>query len=400
MDWRIVQRCLSTADPHEAHTLLEGLGPQTRHLLQLLAAYELAILLPVLDDVLGCGAVNSGHILQKRRRSRVQIHAHMVHRRFHHAVQAFAEPLLLHVVLVLPHADRLRLDLHQLRQRVLHPPGNRDGAALRHIQVRELLLGQLGGGVDTGAGFADDAVDQSGLLKLADQGADELLGLPGGGAVADHDQLQPVLRDEPPENRLRLRHLIIGRGRIGHGNLQQLAGIVHRRQLAAGAVGRVNTQHPFALHRGLQQKAAQIAAENPDGLLLRLLRQLSPHLTFDGRGQQTLIGVLNNRQQHLPDSGLPPQELPGHIVMDLLGGYLHPDLQHILPLPAVNGQNPVRRQAAHRLGIFIVHFVHGLRRFVLGLRGNHAVVMGEPTQPGPQLGVIGDVLRQNIHGAG
>ena len=49
---------------------------------------------------------------------------------------ASSEPraMLVHVVLVLTDADRLRLDLDELGQRVLQPPGDGDRAAQRHVE--------------------------------------------------------------------------------------------------------------------------------------------------------------------------------------------------------------------------------------------------------------------------
>ncbi len=43
--------------------------------------------------------------------------------------------MLVYVVLVLPDADRLRLDLDELGQRVLQPPGDPDRAAQRNVEV-------------------------------------------------------------------------------------------------------------------------------------------------------------------------------------------------------------------------------------------------------------------------
>ena len=60
--------------------------------------------------------------------SGVQIHAYIVDAVLHHAAQSFIQPLFGHVVLILPHADGLGIDFYQLRQRVLKPAGDGDGA--------------------------------------------------------------------------------------------------------------------------------------------------------------------------------------------------------------------------------------------------------------------------------
>ncbi|MNP65596.1 hypothetical protein D3C76_1612000 [compost metagenome] len=68
----------------------------------------------------------------------------MVNRRFHDSLQALLQMFLGDVMLILSHTNRLRIDLHQLCQRVLHTAGDRSRAALRYIQIREFLLRQLG----------------------------------------------------------------------------------------------------------------------------------------------------------------------------------------------------------------------------------------------------------------
>ncbi|CDC76810.1 uncharacterized protein BN580_02247 [Candidatus Colimorpha enterica] len=49
----------------------------------------------------------------------------------------------LHVVLILTDAYRFRVDLDQLRKRVLKPSCNRHRASLRHIEIREFVSCQL-----------------------------------------------------------------------------------------------------------------------------------------------------------------------------------------------------------------------------------------------------------------
>ncbi len=53
------------------------------------------------------------------------------------------QAVLVHVMLVLAHADGLGVDLHQLRQRILQAPRDRHRAAQRHVEVRELRGARL-----------------------------------------------------------------------------------------------------------------------------------------------------------------------------------------------------------------------------------------------------------------
>ena len=95
---------------------------------------------------------------EQRVRGGVDIHAYAVHAVLHHAVKRLFKARFLHIVLILTDADCLGIDLDQLGKRILQTSGNRDGTALGHVEVGELLLRQLGGGIDARAGFADDGV--------------------------------------------------------------------------------------------------------------------------------------------------------------------------------------------------------------------------------------------------
>ncbi len=64
-------------------------------------------------------------------RGGVQLHPHAVDRAFDRGVELALQRLLVDVVLVLADAQRARLDLHQLGERVLEPAGDRHRAAQR-----------------------------------------------------------------------------------------------------------------------------------------------------------------------------------------------------------------------------------------------------------------------------
>ncbi len=72
-------------------------------------------------------------------------------------VERALERVLVDVVLVLPDADGLGVDLHQLGERVHQAPADGDRAAHGEVLVGELLARDLGGGVDRGAALVDHA---------------------------------------------------------------------------------------------------------------------------------------------------------------------------------------------------------------------------------------------------
>ena len=149
-----VQRVVAVADAQEARRLLEGLGAQAADLHELLAVLEGAVLLAPAHHGLGHAARQAGHTRQQRRAGGVQVHAHGVHAVLDHGVQRARQLALVHVVLVLAHADALGLDLHQLGQRVLQAARNAGGAAQAHVHVGHFLTGVLAGGIHRGAGLA------------------------------------------------------------------------------------------------------------------------------------------------------------------------------------------------------------------------------------------------------
>lgn len=76
---------------------------------------------------------------------------------------------------------------------ILQTAGDGDRAAQRHVEVRELLRRQLGGGVNGSPGFADDHLLGGDLWELLLHVEEETLGFTRGGTVADGHQLNVVL---------------------------------------------------------------------------------------------------------------------------------------------------------------------------------------------------------------
>ena len=70
------------------------------------------------------------------------------------------------IVLILAHADRLRINLDQLGERILKPPGDRDRSAQGHVEPRQFLRAKGRSGVDRSPGLRDDDLGQ---LKLGVQ---------------------------------------------------------------------------------------------------------------------------------------------------------------------------------------------------------------------------------------
>ena len=128
---------------------------------------------------------------------RVDIHAHQVDAELHRLIKALLQGGLIHVMLILSDTDALRVNLHQLRQRIHQSATDADRSTHRDIIFRELLPGNLGGGIDRGTILAHH---EHLHFAIEADGGDELLGLSAGCAVADGNRLDVVGRYE-------LRHL-------------------------------------------------------------------------------------------------------------------------------------------------------------------------------------------------
>ena len=139
------------------------------------------------------------------------------------------------------------------------------GATHGDVQVGILLARELGGGVHRRAGLVDDGVTQAGRL-LGNEFRDDFLGLAAGGAVADNDGVDAVLFDEAGELALGAGDVVARLGGIDHAVVEQLAGLVHDSDLAAGAVARVERQHAGAADGAGREQALEILGKDVDGL--------------------------------------------------------------------------------------------------------------------------------------
>ena len=183
MDSGVVQHVLALRHPQEPGALLKGLGAQLGHLQQLFPAGKAPVLLPVGHDVLGHGRGDARHPPQQGTAEAVfKSTPTPLTQSSTTPSRASSRLRLGHIVLVLPHADGLGVDLHQLRQGVLEPPGDGNRRAQGHVEVRELLGAQLGGGVDRGPRLADHHVGnglcRTSLMSSATNSSDSRLAVP------------------------------------------------------------------------------------------------------------------------------------------------------------------------------------------------------------------------------
>ena len=126
-----------------------------------------------------------------------------------------------------------------------------------------------------------------------DQGDNDLLRLPGRGAIADRDQLHPVLFDHVPEDPLRFLHLVLRRRGVDHASIQDLTGLIHYRELAASTEGRVPAQDHLPRNGRLHQKLRQILAKDLDRAVFRIFCQIVPDFPLNRGEDQPAVAVRN-----------------------------------------------------------------------------------------------------------
>ena len=274
-----IQRVVAVVDTQEAGALFKGFRPQAADLQQLLAVLELAVLVAPGDDVLRHHAGQAGHAGQQRHGGGVQVNANGVHAVFHHRVQLTRQLGLADIVLILADANGFRVDFHQLGQGILQTAGNGDRAAQRHVEVRELLRRQLGGGVNGSPGFADDHLLGGDLRELFLHVEEETLGFTRGGAVADRHQLDVVLLTQRGDGDGRFGGLT-GVGVDGIGG-HQFAGTVNHGHFHPGAQARVKAHGGAQPGGRSHQQVVQVAGEDVNSFVFGALAHGTHQLGFE-----------------------------------------------------------------------------------------------------------------------
>lgn len=102
------------------------------------------------------------------------------------------------------------------------------------------LWRRAGGGVDRGPRFAHHYLLRLGGGVALEQVADQPVGLPRGGAVADADELDLVLLAQLAQGLEALINLAFWFERIDGGVIDQLAGGIHHGHLDPGADARIS----------------------------------------------------------------------------------------------------------------------------------------------------------------
>ena len=137
MHGRGIKRILAAWNSQKTRSLLECLGPQTRYRQKYGSIGECSVCVAIGHNGLGLGSGKSGHTLQERCRGRIDVHSHSVDAVFNHSIELAREFALIDVVLILPYADCLGIDLDKFGKRILQTARNGNGSAIADIQIRK-----------------------------------------------------------------------------------------------------------------------------------------------------------------------------------------------------------------------------------------------------------------------
>ena len=277
-------------------------------------------------------------------RSRVEIDADRIHAVFDHAVERFVELRLLHVMLILPHADRLRVDLHKLGKRILQAACDRHGGTLRDVEIGEFLGSRLRCRVNRRARLADHYVFRS-AVKLAEKRGDKVFAFAGCRSVADRNDINAVLLYQCGNGAFRAGDILPRLRRIYHRRIEHTPRLIDDRKFASGAVSGVVSENAFALERRAEKKVAQIIGKHADRADTGAVEKIGAYLPLDRRGDQARIRI-RDRARHIGESRAAAvcdraveKRVQYYVLTDLDG-----DLKRALVLSAVHGEIAVRRK--------------------------------------------------------
>ena len=191
--------------------------------------------------------------------------------------------------------------------------------------------------------------------------------------------------------------------RINNALRQYFTGRIDDRQLAAGTVSRIQTEHNFAFQRRLQQQVAQVVAEDIDRLGISGLCQLIAQLALDGRADETAVAVfVSGLQIRHGDAFRILHYLFRQIREDFIFIDQNGDLEDAGFFAAVHGQDAVRNERRNALGKLVVHFVYALFILIciLGSADDLTVLAGVFADVFPISRLVADDFGDDFVGSG
>ena len=164
-------------------------------------------------------------------------------------------------------------------------------------------------------------------------------------------------------------------------------------------VSGVEAHHHLALERGLHEQVGEVVREDLDRALAGGIEQVVADLALDGGRDEACVAVCDGIPHVGHGGGVGGGQ---HAVVEEaqhgLLGHGQTDLEEFLLLAAVDGEDAVAGELLDWLTELVVH---GVDRVLLlgGTCGQRAVVEGQRAELLAELGVVGHVLRDDVHSA-
>ena len=301
-------------------------------------------------------------------------------------------------MLILAYADRLGIDLYQLCKRILQSSCNGGCTSLSHIKVGKLFCCQFACRIDGCPRLVHDHILNR-CIKLLDQLHDHLFRFSGGSAVSYTDERNTVLLNQLLQFCLGFLHLVLWCRRIDHLGIQHLSCGIYHCQLAACTEGRVPAEYHLPGNWRLHEKLLQVLTEHTDSSVLCLFRELTSDLTFNGRRDQSVIGIPDYLQKNrccifiVRRNNLLSQILQNSFFRS---NYLHH--KEFFVFTSVQRKDTMAECLFHRLLVGIVHLIYALCLFILSRTGEHALFHGDLPDVHAVICLIGNHFRNNILG--
>lgn len=359
----------------------------------------------VIDDVLRQGRSETADVHKQVLRGRVDIDADEVDAALHRPVERVLEFGLVHVVLILSHADALRVDLDQFGQRVHQSSADGDRSTRRHVLVGKLLARRRRGRVDGGAvlGDREDAhLRQGGIV--VEHLIDKIPRLAARRAVAYGDGLDGEVLHHACGRHSGLGTVALGRVRVEDLVVEQVALGVEAGDLASVGKSGVDGHHALLSQRGGEEQLAQVLGEDMDGLFVGLFLAQRRKLILNTRVYEPSEGVLHGFAHEALTGAVASDKLSAQAVLHgFFVGDGDTDAQHARLLAAAHGQQSVGGAAAQRLGevevvgklLCLVRLGH----FLDDLRADHGLAAVGRTHGVARLLVFAHSLGDDVLGA-
>ena len=189
-------------------------------------------------------------------------------------------------------------------------------------------------------------------------------------------------------------------GGVDHAVVEQLAGLVHDGDLAAGAVARIEREHAGAAHGARREQALEILGKDVDGLGLGANGKFGTGLALQRGGHEALVtvgdgGIEDGGEDALASGPTAAETCRGGSAVDV-----HAHAELALALAAVDSQHAVVGYTAQRLIVAVVRLVGGLLGGVGGLDDDVGGVLCKGAQVGDVLGVLGHRLGHDVRRTG